>query len=67
MQKTLLKAEALRQAQVVMLKGNISINMDKLSGTMRRLQLPTELAEFGDQNFSHPYYWSAFTLIGNPW
>ena len=50
-----------------MLKGNININMDKLSGTGWKLQLPPELAELGDQSFSHPYYWSAFTLIGNPW
>lgn len=67
LQTTLLKAEALRQAQVIMLKGNININMDKLSGTGWTLQLPPELAELGDQSFSHPYYWSAFTLIGNPW
>ena len=20
-----------------------------------------------NQNFSHPYYWSSFTMIGNPW
>ena len=67
LQKTPLKAEALRQAQIVMLKGKAGINMGELSGTGGELQLPPELAEFGDETFSHPYYWSAFTLIGNPW
>ena len=67
LQKTSLKAEALRQAQVAMLKGKVDINMGELKGTRGELQLPPELAEFGDETFSHPYYWSAFTLIGNPW
>ncbi|WP_275670287.1 MULTISPECIES: hypothetical protein [Okeania] len=34
---------------------------------MKQLQPPLELSEFGNEIFSHPYYWSAFTLIGNPW
>ncbi|MEM1170254.1 MAG: CHAT domain-containing protein [Cyanobacteria bacterium P01_H01_bin.35] len=67
LQKKPLKAEALRQAQVAMLKGKVGINKGELNGTRGELQLPPELAEFGDETFSHPYYWSAFTLIGNPW
>ncbi|MGB3512207.1 MAG: CHAT domain-containing protein [Microcoleaceae cyanobacterium] len=67
LQKTPLKAEALRQAQVAMLKGEVGLKMGELNGTRGGLQLPPELAEFGDETFSHPYYWSAFTIIGNPW
>ncbi|NEP90145.1 MAG: CHAT domain-containing protein [Okeania sp. SIO2C2] len=67
LQKTLLRAEALRQAQIVMIRGEVSINMGELNGTKGELQLPPELSEFGNEIFSHPYYWSAFTLIGNPW
>lgn len=67
LEKTPLKAEALRQAQVTMLKGKVGVDMGELNGTRGELQLPPELAEFGDEIFSHPYYWSAFTLIGNPW
>ncbi|NES70213.1 MAG: CHAT domain-containing protein, partial [Okeania sp. SIO2D1] len=67
LQKTLLRAEALRQAQIAMIRGEVGINMGELSGTRGELQLPPELSEFGDEIFSHPYYWSAFTLIGNPW
>lgn len=48
-----LRAEALRRTQLAML----------------RPQIPTseELPEMGDRNFSHPYFWSAFTLVENPW
>ncbi|MBD2417170.1 CHAT domain-containing protein [Anabaena cylindrica FACHB-243] len=67
LQKTPLKAEALRQAQVAMLRGKVSLQMGKLQGSSQDLQLPPELAELGDETFSHPYYWSAFTVIGNPW
>ncbi|NER02764.1 MAG: CHAT domain-containing protein [Okeania sp. SIO3C4] len=67
LQKTLLRAEALQQAQIAMIRGEVGINMGELSGTRGELQLPPELSEFGDEIFSHPYYWSAFTLIGNPW
>jgi CHAT domain-containing protein len=52
-----IKAEALRQTQIAMLKGT--------------LQPPSSLlgnpSTSEDINVSHPYYWSAFTLIGNPW
>lgn len=39
-QENTIKAEALRQAQLAMLK---------------------------NEQFSHPHYWSGFTLVGNPW
>ncbi|WP_448272313.1 hypothetical protein [Nostoc sp. DSM 114160] len=29
--------------------------------------LPPELRQIGDKEFAHPYYWSGFTLVGNPW
>ena len=57
------KAEALRRAQSALLKqqtrtainlatrGNSNSATDNLVST----------------NLSHPYYWAAFTLIGNPW
>ena len=37
-----IKAEALRQAQLSLLKGE-------------------------EEEFNHPYYWSSFIMIGNPW
>jgi CHAT domain-containing protein len=29
--------------------------------------LPPKLAQLGDTNLSHPYYWAGFTMIGSPW
>ncbi|MGD1700133.1 CHAT domain-containing protein [Dapis sp. BLCC M229] len=66
-QKILLKAEALRQTQIAMLEGKVSLKKGKLYGSNTRVKLPQELAEYKDENLSHPYYWAAFTIIGNPW
>jgi filamentous hemagglutinin family protein len=63
-----IKAEALRQAQMGLLSGQIRIEGGQLyleDGTV--LPLPPELENLGDRNLSHPYYWSSFTLIGSPW
>ncbi|MFZ9739395.1 MAG: CHAT domain-containing protein, partial [Prochlorotrichaceae cyanobacterium] len=67
-----LKAEALRQTQLSLLRGEVQIQDDMLqgfNGTVESLTLPPEsIAALGsDRNFTHPYYWAAFTLIGNPW
>jgi CHAT domain-containing protein len=61
------KAEALRQAQLAMLKGEVRIEGSELVTSEGRLPLPPELARVGDQSLTHPFYWGAFTLIGNPW
>ncbi|MEW6493303.1 MAG: CHAT domain-containing protein [Cyanobacteriota bacterium] len=62
-----IKAEALRRAQVALLKGEVRIEDGKLVTPSRTLPLPPELAKLGQQNLSHPMFWSAFTMIGNPW
>ncbi|MEA5576829.1 CHAT domain-containing protein [Anabaena sp. UHCC 0451] len=67
LQEIPLKAKALQTAQVAMLKGKVGLKKGKLQGSRASLQLPSELAKLGDETFSHPYYWSAFTIIGNPW
>jgi CHAT domain-containing protein len=60
------KAQALRQAQLAMLKGNIRIEGGQLRGTNRQpIALPREVAGVGRVDLSHPFFWSAFTLIGN--
>ncbi len=62
-----IKAEALRQAQLAMLKQrvNLSANLARRSGN--RVPLSPEIAAYVQNNLSHPYYWAAFTMIGNPW
>jgi CHAT domain-containing protein len=61
------KVKSLRQAQVDMLQGKVQIESGKLRGSNLDLNLPTVLAKNPPKNLSHPYYWSGFTLIGNPW
>jgi len=62
-----IKAEALRRSQLAMLQGKVRVQQGKLVTSDRTFPLPPELAQQGDKELSHPYYWSAFTLIGNPW
>lgn len=64
-----IKAEALRQAQIAMLKGDVQIVQGQLRNTRGgAIQLPIALADRADDHrLSRPYYWAAFTLIGSPW
>jgi CHAT domain-containing protein len=64
-----IKAEALRQAQIAMLRGQLRLENGKLRGLdkLRQISLPPELASRGDRDLSHPFYWAAFTMIGSPW
>jgi filamentous hemagglutinin family protein len=65
----LTKAEALRRAQLEMLRGRVRIQDGMLRAIAHNdtIALPPEIAMRGDRILSHPYYWAAFTLIGNPW
>ncbi|MBD2163722.1 CHAT domain-containing protein [Calothrix membranacea FACHB-236] len=67
LKKAPIKAEALRQAQIAMIKGKVRLQDGKLKTSNVNVTLPPILAELGNQELRHPYYWSAFTLIGNPW
>jgi CHAT domain-containing protein len=62
-----LKVEALRQAQIAMLKGEVYVDKDKLRGSQTTITLPPILAKNKINNLSHPFYWSGFTIIGSPW
>lgn len=60
------KAEALRQAQLGMIRQEIQINNGQLIWSNGATPLPLELQDQAI-NLSHPYYWSGFTMIGSPW
>ena len=71
LRETPLKATALQQAQIAMLRGEVRFESGKLYGmrSPNKVRLPPELANLSDRNIdlSHPFYWAGFTLIGSPW
>jgi CHAT domain-containing protein len=61
------KGEALRQAQLAMLRGDVTVQDGNLVWSGGQMPLPEA---FQNQTFAdtrHPFYWSAFTLVGSPW
>jgi filamentous hemagglutinin family protein len=62
-----IKADALRQAQVAMARGQVYIKDKHLYGVdgLAKIALPDSISN--DQDFTHPYYWASFTMVGNPW
>ncbi|MGK7905234.1 MAG: CHAT domain-containing protein [Hormoscilla sp.] len=64
-----IKAEALRQAQMAMIAGRIRLEGDRLylPAVAEGISLPPTLRGIQQTSLSHPYFWSAFTMIGNPW
>ncbi|MEN9519275.1 MAG: hypothetical protein RLZZ381_1863 [Cyanobacteriota bacterium] len=62
---TLNKAEALRQTQLAMLRGNVKIDSKQVKlSNGKDLALPADFPE-GTLTLNHPYFWSSFTMIGN--
>lgn len=62
-----IKVEALRQAQLGLLRGETRFENGQLLFPEGSFALPPQLLGRGDRAFSHPYFWSAFTTIGSPW
>ncbi len=59
-----IKADALRQAQLSMIRKEVRQENGQLVREVGSFPLPTDL---DDKDFDHPYYWSGFTIVGNPW
>ena len=62
-----IKAEALRQAQLAMINGDIRVENGQLIWSGGTLELPDDLSQIDSSLFSHPYFWASFTAIGSPW
>lgn len=60
------KAEALRQAQLKMLNGEVRLEGEVLHLSRGDVDLPAELNDEAI-DLSAPYYWAAFTMVGSPW
>ena len=58
---------ALRQAQFAVLSGRVKLATSQVAQTLGPRSFPPELMPLAYAELSHPYYWSAFTVIGNPW
>ncbi len=67
LQTTTTKSEALRQAQLAMLRGEVRLEGGSLVTPKGNFALNEELKKLGDRQLTHPFFWSAFTMIGNPW
>ena len=61
------KAEALRQAQLALLRGEVRFEADRLLLTRGTVALPAGLEVSTDGDLSSPYYWASFSLISSPW
>jgi CHAT domain-containing protein len=61
------KAEALREAQLAMLRGQVRIQGGNLRTRSGEIALPRELAATTTGDLSAPYYWAGFSLLSNPW
>ncbi len=63
-----IKAEALRQAQLALLRGEVEVEAGLLHSTRGDALVSKTLAlRLKTEDLSHPYYWASFTMIGSPW
>lgn len=62
-----MRSEALRQAQIAMIRGNVTVDAGELTWTGGTLTMPPVLDDKTNRILDHPFYWAAFTLIGSPW
>lgn len=62
-----IKAEALRRAQVAMLRGQTRAEDGRLVFPGGVVDLPPESSKLATFSLAHPYYWASFTTIGSPW
>ncbi len=76
--ETKLKTEALRQAQLAMLRGEVYVKdgslyysngecLKKSDGGCEILPSDGNYGNQANTDFKNPYYWAGFTMVGSPW
>ena len=63
----MIKAEAMRQAQIAAIEGKLTIENRQLRTSRGETSLPLSIPKLDSKDLSHPYYWAAFSMIGSPW
>lgn len=65
------KAGALRQAQLKMLRGELTAELEQSGISRGAIAMPpsliNSLINLGQTDFSAPYYWASFTMLSSPW
>ncbi|MEL6901158.1 MAG: CHAT domain-containing protein [Cyanobacteria bacterium J06606_4] len=64
---TTTKAEALRQAQLKMLRGEVTAENGQLRLSRGDVDMSGEWGQEDINDLASPYYWAAFTMVGSPW
>ncbi len=67
LKQTPIKAEALRQTQIAMIKGEMFLEKGILQLPQSKNIIPIPSLAGRTKKLVHPYYWSSFTLVGSPW
>lgn len=60
------KAVALQRAQIALLSGRVALEGNRLRGSPLTVPLPESLTATTSPDFSHPFFWAGFSLIGSP-
>ncbi|MEL7507773.1 MAG: CHAT domain-containing protein [Cyanobacteria bacterium J06554_1] len=61
-----LRFQSLQQAQLSLIHGKAHIKNNILNTFQDNIELPAEW-HLPAAEFSHPFYWAGFTMVGNPW
>jgi CHAT domain-containing protein len=64
-QPNMLKAEALRQAQIEMLRGTLEVKTGEAWRSLVHPRLDRESPGRGGPPYAHPFYWAPFFMLGN--
>jgi CHAT domain-containing protein len=61
-----IRAAALRNAQMSLIKGQVTITNGQLQlPDGSKVELPTATTRQDNVNLSHPYFWAPYTIVGN--